>query len=200
MPAPALYAHDPFPVLQQALAARWLDAPMALLSTVCEGWGLALIALVLAFAAARTFQGALRQALPGLVALALSGAAANLLKRVIHTPRPLAVLGPEHVRVVLEPLVASSFPSGHAAAAAALAACAAVHDRRVAAGLWGLAFLGGLSRVYVGAHWAIDVVAGWALGVLIGVAVAIASRRVGRWRTSPSPAVEETFRSQPVPR
>jgi membrane-associated phospholipid phosphatase len=42
-----------------------------------------------------------------------------------------------------------------------------VYGRRVA-WVWALMLLGGLSRVYVGAHWVTDVVGGWALGALLG--------------------------------
>lgn len=64
------------------------------------------------------------------------------------------------------------FPSGHVTIAAALATVASPYLgkwSRIA--LWLLVALVGLGRMYVGAHFPIDVVGGIALGILIGAAV-----------------------------
>jgi membrane-associated phospholipid phosphatase len=79
------------------------------------------------------------------------------------------VLGAERVHLVLEPLGQFAFPSGHAAAVAALAAAITLRYGAQVSWVWVLALLGGLSRVYVGAHWATDVAAGWALGAACGL-------------------------------
>ena len=73
-----------------------------------------------------------------------------------------------------------SFPSGHPLATAAswgmLPLVAALYTRRrglwwaVAIGVWTLATLVAVSRVWLGVHWASDVIAGLALAVL-GVAL-----------------------------
>jgi membrane-associated phospholipid phosphatase len=179
MPVPPVYAHDPLVAIQHLLAAPWLDGPMMALSTGCEGWALAILASIWAVWVAGSARRALPLAGPILLALVLDGAAVQVAKRIWPTPRPLAVLGPEAVRVLLEPLRAHAFPSGHASAAASVAACATFLRGLRGAPLWALAFLGGLSRIYVGAHWTFDVVAGWTLGV--GAAtVALAAMRVTR--------------------
>jgi len=170
---PPVYAHDPFLAVQHALAARWLDGPMLLATRACEGW--VLIAVGIAWARivdGRTRGRSLRLAALLGVALVLDGAAVDALKHALHLPRPLAVLGPGAVHVVAEPLRQYSFPSGHSSAAAALAVAAALaRGARRAAPLLVLAAVGGISRVYVGAHWTIDVAAGWALGAVLALAV-----------------------------
>ena len=67
-------------------------------------------------------------------------------------------------------LRSTSFPSGHAATAAA-AACALLIVAPTFAPAWiAMALVMAASRVYVGAHYPSDVLAGAGLGVLVGLA------------------------------
>jgi undecaprenyl-diphosphatase len=61
------------------------------------------------------------------------------------------------------------YPSGHAAVAATLAVAIPCGARRsIALGATVLAGVVGISRIYVGAHYPLDVLGGWALGTVIG--------------------------------
>jgi len=98
-----------------------------------------------------------------LVAGSLSAeVAAQLLKALIHRPRPEVFFG-------LVPTETYSFPSGHAFVPAVyfgiLAGILAAGARWRAAVVVMAAFLG-FSRVYLGYHYPSDVVAGWALAVV----------------------------------
>lgn len=174
---PALYAHDPFLAIQAALRAPWLDGPMAVASVACEGWAVALVAAAFFLPRERGLRAGARALLPVLAGLLLSGLAVQLLKQVVALPRPLSVYGAAEVHVLLEPLHRRAFPSGHAASAAALAAFALLRHGRAGWPLLLLALVGGVSRVYVGAHWALDVAAGWALGAAVALATSRAWRR-----------------------
>jgi undecaprenyl-diphosphatase len=155
------------------------------LTIVCQGWVLTLLTLVQCRLANRDLRSAFEAALPMLLAVLAAGLLTQGLKSLVDVPRPLSVLGAGKVHVVLEALYMRSFPSGHAAAVAALAACASVLHGGRARWLWLLALLGGLSRIYVGAHWATDVVAGWSLGAAAGFLAALASRRMAPGTAGP---------------
>ena len=72
-----------------------------------------------------------------------------------------------------------SFPSGHAMTAFAVAAAVALLAPRLRWPVLGLATLIGFSRVYLGVHFWLDVLAGAALGVAIGLSVAWSTRSFG---------------------
>ena len=61
----------------------------------------------------------------------------------------------------------SSFPSGHATGAAALAVLVARRHGRLGWLAWGAALFIGLSRIYLGRHFPSDVVSGYLLGTIV---------------------------------
>ena len=88
----------------------------------------------------------------------------------------------------------ASFPSGHAMLSAVtyltLGALLArtLPQRRLKAYVLGvaftLAFMVGLTRIYLGAHWTTDVVAGWALGTAWAMACWLTAFAIERWRAT----------------
>ncbi len=123
---------------------------------------------------------------PGLLVLVLaSDLAAELLsyglRDWIGRRRPPLVY-PEPKPLVHVPH-SGSFPSGHATAAFACATVLAWRAPRLAFPAFALAAAIACSRVYVGVHWPLDVLAGSALGALIATALlmlAAAPRRLPR--------------------
>jgi undecaprenyl-diphosphatase len=99
------------------------------------------------------------------IAYFASAAVADIVKLIVDRPRPV-----DHP-LVPEP-TSASFPSGHAATSFACAATLSFMLPRYAAPvLYVLAAAIAYSRVYVGVHYPLDVVAGAALG--LGVATAL---------------------------
>ena len=120
-----------------------------------------------------------RAAVRGLLSIALtSGVVNGPLKSAARRPRPDNRLLPAG-RARYRRTRTSSFPSGHAASAAAFAVGASTELPRAALPLGVTAALVGASRVRVGAHYPGDVLAGFAAGA----AVASATRRV--WPVPP---------------
>jgi len=119
-------------------------------------------------------RGATRKAaLRGVLAIAGSSFTANaVLKPLLPRRRPAAAELPAY-QTIQNPPTSSSFPSGHAASAAAFAAAAALESPRTGLVLAPIAAAVAYSRVHVGVHWASDVAAGAA----IGTGVALATQR-----------------------
>lgn len=137
------------PVVWVPMQAGALAAPIA-------------VAVWLAAARSRPRDGA-RVAAAGMSAWA----AAKVIKRVVHRGRP----GDHETDTVLRLGSAAhglGYPSGHAAVAATLAWCLAP-DPATVRGLGALALAGavGGARIYVGAHYPLDVLGGWALGAAV---------------------------------
>src|SRR3954471_7985225 len=132
--------------------------------------GVLWFAAAAAMAAARTPR-ARRAAARGLASLSLASLTINTLgKRSVRRPRP--VLDPVPlVRQLKRQPITTSFPSGHAAAAAAFAAGVALESPAWGAAVAPVAFSVAMSRVYTGVHFPSDVLAGAALGA--GAAFAV---------------------------
>jgi undecaprenyl-diphosphatase len=140
-----------------------------------------------------------RHTLRPLALLGTSYAGSEVLFRAVKTlsnrRRPPNALAVQHFHGL-------AFPSGHATQAAAvwgmLAALIAAGSpswRRTVA-VWTAAIviagLVGVTRVYLGAHWLTDVLAGWAFGVLWLTALLAAARafdHVGQRRALPRPSL-----------
>lgn len=93
----------------------------------------------------------------------LIGRVASLL---YHDPRPF-VTG--HFTPLIAHSASNGFPSDHTLLAAAVACVIWRFDRRFGTGLFGLAVLIGLSRVFVGVHHLQDIIG--AIGIAIGAAI-----------------------------
>jgi undecaprenyl-diphosphatase len=111
------------------------------------------------------------------LALALSGVAAHLLKVMVHRSRPLKdmadliAVGQVSIHVLWQPLRENSMPSGHAHTVFAVSTTLGFLYRRWVFLFLSVATLTGLSRVYVGAHYPSDVIAGACIGISGAVVV-----------------------------
>ncbi|MEU3573746.1 phosphatase PAP2 family protein, partial [Kitasatospora sp. NPDC036755] len=120
-----------------------------------------------------------RAALRGLGSLAIASATANTVaKHATRRPRPAADGVPAIRRLLRQP-VTTSFPSGHAASAAAFATGVAIESPLLGAAVAPVAAAVAFSRVYTGVHYPGDVLAGAALGAGVGVSIAYHCAKAG---------------------
>ncbi|MFD5069932.1 bifunctional phosphatase PAP2/diacylglycerol kinase family protein [Streptomyces sp. NPDC058369] len=106
-----------------------------------------------------------RAALRGIASLAVASAAINTVgKGAVRRQRPILDAVPVIRQLKRQP-VTTSFPSGHAASAAAFATGVALESKGWGAVVAPIALSVAASRVYTGVHYPSDVVAGAALGV-----------------------------------
>lgn len=111
-----------------------------------------------------------RAALRGIGSIGFASLAASFVaKELLPRRRPAASAVPEHRRLARRP-DSSSFPSGHAASAAAFVTGAFQESPSVGLALLPLAAAVAYSRVHTGVHWPSDVGAGAALGVAASLA------------------------------
>lgn len=97
---------------------------------------------------------------------------ARVFKKAVGRLRPCALeeTATFKCRLLLPKKTSKSFPSNHAANTAAFAAATAVVcGLKPALPLMVVAFFIGYSRVYVGVHFPLDVLAGWLAGIAIAV-------------------------------
>lgn len=158
------YDHGLFRLINQRLGCDWLDPVFGDLSTL-GSWMIALVALAwLADSGRLVFW---RHVLALTLALTLVGAVSQIVKQTVGRPRPVVTL--TDARMVERAIPESrSFPSGHAMAAFFFMTYVALARQRGRFWALLLATAVAFSRVYVGAHFPSDVLAGSALGALGG--------------------------------
>jgi YegS/Rv2252/BmrU family lipid kinase len=121
-----------------------------------------------------------RAAARGAVAIGITSAVVNgPLKLVSRRRRPEVALHLPRRGLIATPR-SSSFPSGHAASAAAFATAVAAEYPRMAVPIAPLAALVAYSRVHTGVHYPGDVVAGAAVGAASGIVAGRVVRAVER--------------------
>jgi undecaprenyl-diphosphatase len=160
---------DPVNELDRAISRRVAALPPSPLDTTMKGLSTAANHSLLWFAVVAGLsarRGATRKAAGrGVLAIALASTSANaVLKPLLPRRRPAAAELPAY-QTLASPPTSSSFPSGHAASAAAFTTAVVLESPKVGLVLAPVAAAVAYSRVHVGVHWASDVVAGAALGV-----------------------------------
>nr|WP_130294548.1 phosphatase PAP2 family protein [Pseudonocardia sediminis] len=129
-----------------------------------------------------------KAAMRGLLSIALTSATANAaLKPLLPRRRPAAAELPPY-RTIPDPPTSSSFPSGHAASAAAFTTAVALENPKALPLVLPLAGAVAYSRVHVGVHWASDVL----VGAAIGTGVALVTQRWWPART------QDEARARPI--
>jgi membrane-associated phospholipid phosphatase len=109
------------------------------------------------------------------ISFLLSGIIVQILKHLIHSPRPKLYFGSSHIHCIygVTGTGSLSFPSGHTATIFALTTLLAIYfpGRRSGIFFIGMAVLAGFSRIYLSQHFPVDVLAGSIIGTLISIAV-----------------------------
>jgi undecaprenyl-diphosphatase len=163
-------------VLEGLEAVRW--GPLTVLFLVASAWWVkaplfVAIGAVGDIRARRHFPCAAATAAVGTFG---AGALSMALKDSFDRPRP------EFAGVGVDPVGSTpsdpSFPSGHTLTAFAAAAVIASYHPRLRWPVFALAALVGLSRMYLGVHFWLDVVAGAALGLAVGYGAAALAKRI----------------------
>ena len=152
---------------------NWLQGPMLITTTIGQPLVLGLVAALVGFVA---WQNSQWRIVYSLLTAEVAMAANMLLKHYIHRPRPDTLYVSDMF------FKTSSFPSGHAFGAMvicgllgylAIKYLPAPWNLLVPIGLSVFILAVGISRVYLGAHFPTDVLAGWILGLVIVVLIVI---------------------------
>jgi undecaprenyl-diphosphatase len=104
----------------------------------------------------------------------------SVLKPLVGRIRPCNVFGADEFRLLVNLTKSPAFPSGHAANSFGMATVASWRFRKFAPVFYLIAAAVAYSRVYVGVHYPLDVIAGAAVGIALGLTTIIGVQVVAR--------------------
>jgi undecaprenyl-diphosphatase len=162
-------------LLEAVEGLRW--GPLTLVFLVLSAWWMKGVAFVAVGAVGdvRSRRPIPIATLVAAISVGIGSLLVALIKESVDRSRP------EHADPTIDAAVATpdspSFPSGHTATAFAAAAVVGSIYPRLRWPLLALAALVGLSRIYLGVHFTLDVIAGAMLGVTIGLSLVWAGRK-----------------------
>jgi undecaprenyl-diphosphatase len=149
-----------------------------------SGWvAVPLVGLIIALVTQKKYLA--RALVCAAVAGTLAGTANTQIKRAVHSQRPLVYFAAKKgsqenftVHVVGQPLRYNSFPSGHTATAFAAATILALLFGGSFYWAFAPALLVAYSRMYVGAHFPLDLLGGMAVGIGIAALCLLLAQRL----------------------
>jgi membrane-associated phospholipid phosphatase len=151
----------------------WLQTPMLVITNTGQPLAMAIVAVAVGVIAWQHARMRITYSM-GIAILAMG--ANSLLKHYVHRTRP------DTLYVSNMYFKSSSFPSGHAFSATVVLGLLAYLAFKYLPAPWSLVLppflilftiLIGISRVYLGAHFPTDVIAGWGLGALVVLLIII---------------------------
>lgn len=149
-----------FYILNTRLTSYFLDFFMPFITTKANFINIIIIAWLTIFAIGKWKDR--RALLIVVAAVLLSDFATDVLKNLIHRVRPCNALA--DVNILAGCTKSFSFPSGHATNAFAAAVYLSYIYRRYSPVFLSIAVLVAYSRIYVGAHYPLDVIGGALIG------------------------------------
>jgi undecaprenyl-diphosphatase len=107
-----------------------------------------------------------RSILIALIGIGFANGLVEIINQFIFRIRPFNVFPEGSVNLLFYRPTDSSFPSNFASVLFAIAVAVFINNKKKGAILLAIAALGGLSRVYVGVHYPLDIIGGAALGTV----------------------------------
>lgn len=169
---------------QGAGKSAYLDSGMVFITHYMPYVMIALVVIYMVWWFPKRYPGAvsslyrLAQSIEFICSLAMTYIVVQFIKVAIASPRPFAVL--PHTVLLIPDQGGFSFPSMHTALTTAVAMSVLIHHRRLGLLLLVFALLVGVSRIFVGVHYPVDVLIGAVLGGGIALLVHLLFSRISR--------------------